>query len=111
MNSFKIVVTDNKSGEVIMNKDADCIFGITAHEMNEDEVEISEMSFSDTPRSVYMKVLLMAMKRSKKHIEELLMDFVKSMPDTKKHIEELLMDFVKSMPDMIDDDEDLADEE
>ena len=94
MNAFKIVVTDNKSGEVIMNKDADCIFGITAHEQNEDEIEIREMSFSDTPRSVYMKVLQMAMKRSKKHIEE------------------LLMDFVKSMPDMLDDeDEDLADEE
>ena len=81
MNAFKIVVTDNKSGEVIMNKDADCIFGITAHEQNEDEIEIREMSFSDTPRSVYMKVLQMAMKRSKKHIEELLMEFVKSMPD------------------------------
>ena len=94
MNTYKIVITDNESGEVLLNKDSDCIFGIVAHDLNEDESEIREMVFSNTTRAIYMKVLQMAMKRSLKLMGN------------------LVMDFVKSMPDMVgDEDEDLADEE
>lgn len=94
MNTYKIVITDNESGEVLLNKDSDCIFGIAAHDLNEDECEIREMVFTNTTRAIYMKVLQMAMKRSQKLMGN------------------LMMDFVKSMPDMVgDEDEDLADEE